>query len=154
MEAHCRVMHNGVRETLTELRTNYWLIHGRQFVCKVIFKCLMCRRVEGRALQGFPPPALPEFHVKQSCPFQRVGVDFAGPLYVRDLDSPKVWFCLYTCCVTRAVHLEPVPNLNTAILIRCMLQTLQQLARNTKVADLSQSNNLQVRCQVLSKGCQ
>ena len=29
-----------------------------------------------------------------------------GPLYVKQSEKPKVWLCLYTCCVTRAVHLE------------------------------------------------
>ena len=28
-DAHERVMHNGVKETLTELRTKYWIIRGR-----------------------------------------------------------------------------------------------------------------------------
>ena len=25
--------------------------------------------------------------------------------------SAKMWICLYTCCVTRAIHLELVPDL-------------------------------------------
>ena len=39
-------------------------------------------------------------------------MDFAGPLYVKVNESSehnKVWICLYTCCVTRAVHLELLP---------------------------------------------
>ena len=31
---HQRVMHNGVRETLTELRSQYWIVKGRQIVRK------------------------------------------------------------------------------------------------------------------------
>ena len=31
-DAHERVMHNSVKETLTELHANYWIIRGRQFV--------------------------------------------------------------------------------------------------------------------------
>ena len=46
------------------------------------------------------------------------GVDFAGPLYVRDGEE-KVWLCLYTCCVTRAVHLEIVPGLSAQTFILC-----------------------------------
>ena len=30
----------------------------------------------------------------------------------------KVWICLYTCCVTRAVHLELVPNLIAQTFLR------------------------------------
>lgn len=35
------------------------------------------------------------------------------------VEKPKVWLCLYTCCSTRAVHLELVPDLNTLTFIRC-----------------------------------
>ena len=31
-EAHERVMHNGVKETLAEIRTRYWILQGRQVV--------------------------------------------------------------------------------------------------------------------------
>ena len=40
--------------------------------------------------------------------FTHVSIDFAGPLYVKDmsLNQSKVYVCLFTCCSTRAVHLE------------------------------------------------
>ena len=55
-------------------------------------------------------------------PFSYTGVDFAGPLYVRDMVTSatrKVWICLYTCCVTRAVHLDIVPDMTAQAFIRC-----------------------------------
>ena len=33
---HERVMHGGVRATLTEPRTRFWIVHGRQFVWKLL----------------------------------------------------------------------------------------------------------------------
>ena len=40
------------------------------------------------------------------------GVDFAGPLYVQsDNGETKSYVCLFTCAVSRAVHLEIVPDL-------------------------------------------
>ena len=50
------------------------------------------------------------------------GVDFAGPLYIRDTTAAgaqKVWICLYTCCISRVVHLDLVPNLTAEAFIRC-----------------------------------
>ena len=32
--------------------------------------------------------------------------------------TAKVWVCLYTCCVVRAVHLDLVPNLPTEAFLR------------------------------------
>ena len=68
VEAHRRVMHDGVKETLTELRSNYWLVRGRQFTRKVIYGCFICKRHEGKRCRPNPPPPLPEI---------RAGVDFA-----------------------------------------------------------------------------
>ena len=34
--------------------------------------------------------------------------------------SKKVWICLFTCCVSRAVHLELVLDMTTATFIRCI----------------------------------
>lgn len=54
MDAHRRVMNNGVKETLTEIRSAYWLIRGRQFVRKVIHSWLTCRRLKGSHSRVYP----------------------------------------------------------------------------------------------------
>lgn len=121
MDAHKRVMHDGVQETLAELRSAYWLVRGRQFVRKLIHGCIVCRKLEGNHCKGIPPPPLPEYRVRQSRPFQTTGVDFAGPLHLRASDhagTSKVWLCLYTCCVTRAVHLDLVSNITATTFMR------------------------------------
>ena len=114
MDAHKRVLHNGIREMLTKLRSRYRLVRRRQFVWKILHKCIVCRKTEGSHCQGIPPPPLPEFRVRPSRPFQTTGVDLAGPLYMKastSVGSSKVWLCLYTCCATRAVHLDLVPDM-------------------------------------------
>ena len=50
-------------------------------------------------------------------------VDFAGPLYLRGKevnDSTEVWICLFTCCVSRTVHLELVLDMAAATFIQCI----------------------------------
>ena len=90
---------------------------------KLIHRCIVCRRLEGKPLIGPSPPPLPDFRVDQEPPFTFTGVDFAGPLHIKTgnavLES-KVWICLYTCCVTRAVHLEVVSDLTTAAFLRSL----------------------------------
>ena len=39
---HDKVMHNGVLDTLTELRQKYYVCKGRQVVKKLINKCVLC----------------------------------------------------------------------------------------------------------------
>ena len=119
--AHERVLHDGVKETLAEIRSKFWIVKGRSFVRQLLHRCVCCRRFEGKSYGAPPPPPLPSFRVNEQPPFTYTGVDFAGPLYIKhreDTQSQKVWICLYTCCVVRAVHLDLVPDMSTQTFIR------------------------------------
>ena len=98
-----------------EVRTKYWFIKGRQFVRKTLYKCVRCRKLEGLPYRSVPVPPLPEFRVKEAPAFTHCGVDYAGPLYVSDKapDCNKVGICLFSCCITRAIHVELVPDMST-----------------------------------------
>jgi len=119
--AHERVIHNGVKETLTETRSKFWIIKGRSFIRGLLRQCGVCRRHEGKSYDAPLPPPLPSYRVEEAPPFSFTGVDFAGPLFVRGGDGvQKVWICLYTCCVVRAVHLDLVPDLSTPAFLRSL----------------------------------
>ena len=83
-DAHIQVCHNGVKETLTEVRSRYWVVKGRSLTRALLHRCTMCRRYEGVPFHGPPPPPLPEFRVKDDPAFTYTGVDFASPLLVRN----------------------------------------------------------------------
>ena len=70
-QAHERVLHNGTRETLTELRAKFWVIRGRSTVRKIVHSCVTCRRHEGRPIKAPPPPPLPTFRVNRAPPFSK-----------------------------------------------------------------------------------
>ena len=121
-QAHEKVMHCGTKATLTELRSRFWIIRGRSVVRRTLRRCVVCRRHEGLPFQLPPPPPLPPLRVEEVPPFTHTGIDFAGPLYIRhDLTGgeKKVWVCLFTCCVVRAIHLEVVTDLTTPAFLRC-----------------------------------
>ena len=46
-ECHKNVLHNGTNQTLQELRTRFWVIKGRQLVKKTIYKCKLCKKLQG-----------------------------------------------------------------------------------------------------------
>ncbi len=118
--AHRRVQHNGVRETLGEIRVKYGIIKGRSLVKA---RCVVCRRYEGRSIKPPPAPPLPFFRVNEAPPFSYTAVDYAGPMYVgkqKGDKGKKVWICLFTCCVTRAIHLEIVCDMSTPTFIRAL----------------------------------
>ena len=123
--AHLMVHHSGTKETLTQIRSQYWIVGGRSLVRSIIHNCVVCRRHEGQPLHAPPPPPLPAFRVNEAPPFSYTGVDYAGPLFVHargvgDNSSSKVWICLFTCCVTRAVHLELVSDMSAPTFVRCL----------------------------------
>ena len=129
-------MHNGVKETLTELRSKFWLVKGRQAVKKLLHNCVTCRRYEGKPYKAPPPPPLPDFRVTTAPAFTFTGLDYAGPLYVKGAkknNERKVWICLYTCCVTRAVHLDIVPDLTPEAFLRSFRRFIARRGLPSKI---------------------
>ena len=121
LEAHGRVFHNGIRETLNCLRQKYWVLRGREIVKAHIRNCVICKKLEGLPFKFNLTPSLPLERVENCVPFSFTGVDFAGPLEVKDLCGQhtfKAYICLFTCATTRAVHLEIVESLSTESFIK------------------------------------
>ena len=58
-DIHERVKHNGIRDTLTTTRERYWILRGRESVKKVIKKCVVCPKAEGKPYLSGKPPDLP-----------------------------------------------------------------------------------------------
>ena len=149
-ECHERVMHGGVKATLTELRSRYWIVRGRQLVKKMLHKCVICRRFQAKPYCSPPASQLPSFRVNEARPFFYTGVEIAGPLYVRETiasTSRKVYICLYTCCVTRSVHLEVVPDMTAQAFIHSFKRFTSRRGFPVKVI----SDNAKIFIQVSSK---
>ena len=53
------VLRNGIKETLNQIRTKFWIPKSRNHVKRVIKKCLVCQRHEGKAFSYPSPPDLP-----------------------------------------------------------------------------------------------
>ena len=104
-EAHKTNLHSGVSHTLNDLRSKYWIIKGFATVKSLLKKCITCQKANNR-LAGQQMASLPEWRITPSPPFTHTGVDYAGPLYVTKTGNQKRYILLFTCGVTRAVHLE------------------------------------------------
>lgn len=123
-EAHITTLHGGVADTLINIRENYWIPKARQQIKKIVGKCTTCRRYDARRIKYPGPPPIPEERIRQARPFQVVGVDYTGAIYLRkpkepeESDPAKVYICLFTCATTRAVHLELATDMTTNTFIR------------------------------------
>ncbi|XP_068749239.1 uncharacterized protein [Montipora capricornis] len=120
-ECNRTVLHTGVRSTVGELRSRFWIPKGRQLV-KVLRECVTCKRQQGKPFASPLEAALPDFRVREAIPFCKVGGDFAGPLFVKSPtgEMVKSYIALFTCCVTRAVHLDLVTDLSASTFVQCL----------------------------------
>ena len=112
MKVH--VMHHGIETTLKEIRLRFWIVKGRATVKSVLSKCVICKRFQGKPLNPNTTPDLPSERISDfSYSFQATGLDFAGPLFTKNIDntSSKAYMLLFTCATSRAVHLELTPHM-------------------------------------------
>ena len=83
-KCHKKIHHCGGKSTLAELCTKFWVPMGRQVVKKILSPCVTYKKWEGTAFTQPATASLPEFRVNLGPPFSRAGVDFAGPMYVKE----------------------------------------------------------------------
>ena len=74
LKCHLFVLHSSVKDTLNELRCNYWVTRGRQTVKFVTRKCLKCIRQSSRPFNVLPRAPLPRFRGEIDFPYSRTGV--------------------------------------------------------------------------------
>ncbi|KAG8173850.1 hypothetical protein JTE90_001688, partial [Oedothorax gibbosus] len=110
---HVRLHHMGVRIVLSELRSNFWILRGRQAIKNALHNCLPCKIARAKCDKQVEAP-LPADRLTPCKPFDTTGIDFAGPVYVRGANVPKKsYIALFTCSTTRALHIELVSDLTT-----------------------------------------
>ena len=124
-KCHDKVMHSSVQDTLTELHQKYYVYKGRQVVKKLINKCVLCRKLEAKPFATLPAADLPQFCLSDDFAFTNCGVDFCGPMFIKDIFSKdsamhKIWVELFTCAFSRTVHFDIVPSLHSQPFIRCL----------------------------------
>uniref|UniRef100_A0A914H9T8 CCHC-type domain-containing protein n=2 Tax=Globodera rostochiensis TaxID=31243 RepID=A0A914H9T8_GLORO len=121
---HDRLIHHGgPRILLSKLREQYWIPRGRKTVLNTLNSprhgCMECRRERLKPYLYPEAPNLPEARVIATRPFSKTGVDYFGPLKVRQGNEiVKVYVALYTCLVIRAVHLEVATDYSAEAFLR------------------------------------
>ncbi|XP_021953145.2 uncharacterized protein LOC110849976 [Folsomia candida] len=99
------------------IHRQFWIIRAKDVIRQFVKKCVTCARHKPVTLQPMMGD-LPSFRVTPSRPFQKTGVDYAGPFLIKPIQprsttTIKAYLALFICCCTRAVHLEIVSSLST-----------------------------------------
>lgn len=112
---HKKQMHAGVAGTLAAVKTRFWPLNARNTIRKIIFQCMACFRANPKGA-NYQMGNLPKSRLNADKPFTVVGIDFTGPLLIKDgkLRNRKIikcYLCVFVCFTTKAVHLEIVGDL-------------------------------------------
>ncbi|XP_026831391.1 uncharacterized protein LOC113563660 [Ooceraea biroi] len=114
---HIRNLHSGLQATIAVVRSRFWPLSVRSITRKVIREYIICfkhKPVIPQAIMG----NLPENRVTVSRPFSHTGVDYAGPMFLkeskrRNAKLIKSYVALFVCFATKAVHIEVVSDLTS-----------------------------------------
>ncbi|CAB4023458.1 hypothetical protein AWC38_SpisGene24962 [Paramuricea clavata] len=140
LHMHNEIKHSGVRDTLTTIRERFWILRGREVVKKLIRHCVVCRKYGGKPFKPQPTPDLPDFRVSSDPPFTHIGLDFAGPFFIKSMfetkptengesnPNVKAYILLITCASTRSVHIE----LTLGLGVQAFLLAFRRRARRHK----------------------
>ena len=91
---------------------------------KAVRGCNLCRVLRARPYAYPAHPQLPKERLTAERPFAVCGVDYSGPHDVKQgRATKKVWIALFTCMVSRAIHLEIVPDLSTKTFLEALQNT-------------------------------
>ncbi|XP_018404138.1 PREDICTED: uncharacterized protein LOC108780819 [Cyphomyrmex costatus] len=136
-QEHKRNLHAGLQATMANVRQQFWSLSLRSATRRVIQNCITCFKVKPRfseAIMG----SLPAGRVTMSRPFTHCGVDYAGPVSIkegkrRNGKHSKAYVSIFVCFATRAVHIELVSDLTTDAFIAAFKRFISRRGKPSKM---------------------
>lgn len=80
---YTKYLHAGSQFILSQVRTEFWPINGRNEIRSVLRKCITCFKIKPPEIAQVMGD-LPEMRVTPSYPFAHCGIDYAGPFQIKD----------------------------------------------------------------------
>ena len=125
---HQRLLHVGPTHLISSLCQRFHIIGCRKLVRFITQGCVICHHISAKPkpqLQG----QLPLERVTPNSVFERVGVDYAGPVYLKQghIRKPvilKAYVCIFVSLTVKAVDIELVGDLTTEAFLaslRCFI---------------------------------
>lgn len=79
---HLKKCHAGTNLLQTILRERFFVIGARKAIKSIVYNCLTCKRFKVKNMSSEPAP-LPSDRVTDCAVFEVVGIDLAGPLFLK-----------------------------------------------------------------------
>ena len=121
---HLRLLHAGPTLLTASLGRRFHIVAGTKAIRSLTRGCTVCRRNAAKS-QPQILGQLPKERVTPDIVFDKVGVDYAGPVfikhgYVRKPIVVKAYICVFVSLSVKAVHLELVSDLTSDAFIACL----------------------------------
>jgi hypothetical protein len=124
LHSHNQCYHLGTDSVVNNLRNSgFWIPRVRAVAQKLIKQCVICQRYRPQ----FKSPTtcgLPVDRVNLIVPFAKTGIDYTGHYMIDDgkEEPSKYYLLIFTCLVTRAIHLEVVNSMSTEMFLLAMIR--------------------------------
>lgn len=126
-------LHVGPQALLATMRQRFWPLNGKNLAKQVVRQCIICFRVKPKnqvPLMG----QLPAPRVVPSRPFLETGVDYCGPIMLRQSLNRracivKAYIAIFVCLATKAVHIELVCDLSTEAFLAALRRFISRRGR-------------------------
>ena len=135
---HQKFLHGNNNTVISELRQNFYITRLRKNLLTLNSRCVICCAQRAKPLAPIMA-ALPAGRLAyRERPFNRCGMDYFGPLFVKiGRRREKRWGVIFTCLTTRAVHLELAHSLTASSAI----MALQRLAARREAPKAAYRDN-------------
>jgi hypothetical protein len=107
----------GINHTMADINSKFHVRHGREYFKSLVRSCQRCKLLWPKTRPQLMAP-LPDFRVTSGtpCPFSTTTLDAAGPFQTkqrRGHQQVSRHLILFTCAITRAVHIEVMTSTDT-----------------------------------------
>ena len=127
---HLCLLHAGPTLLACSLNSRFYIIGGRKAIRSITRGCITCRRVSARP-QAQMLGQLPIERITPDLVFDKVGVDYAGPFYikyghVRKPTIVKSYASVFVSLSVKAVHIELASDLTAEAFIACLRRSISR----------------------------
>lgn len=120
-EAHLNTRHGGTQLCVQYLRNRFWIVNSRVLIRQNNNHCVICRRFGKQGATQFMAD-LPEVRTTAAKAFQNCGLDYAGPIQLRQGRNTIIhgFVAVFVCMVYKTIHLELVSDLTAGAFLAAL----------------------------------
>ena len=115
--------HSGDDRTVWKSRVKFWIPQARRIVRNIRKECYRCKLLTKKNVQQLMAP-LPDTRVLPTPVWTNTSIDLFGPLehvdMVKKRMKEKCWGIIFTCMVSRAVHLDLTQAYHTDAVLQAL----------------------------------